>query len=332
MTKQKIKWNESKNAIKAYSDELLTNNKLSEESKKKIKNETDYVKDYVGQIKNGALTFQQLNEEKEKQFADTPKKTIKSNIKSLGSSVLSALGNGIIDAGLGMLITTGFSVGASLIDNVINRDEKLIEKGEEARDSINNTFKEFSNIKNTIDSLGSSFDESGEAITDTGQAIDNISDKYVELSRGVNKLNNENKSLSDSDYQTYLDLSNQLSTLFPELVTGYDAQGNAILNLGSNAQEAASSLRELYDMQLLSANASIGKELQEAFTGTSAQINKYEKQNDEYSNNVEDLTAQIDSLNTLKNAWNEDSFENPRIEIDSRDFANIEEFADYQNL
>lgn len=230
-----------------------------------------------------------------------------------------------------MLITTGFSVGASLIDNVINRDEKLIEKGEEARDSINNTFKEFSNIKNTIDSLGSSFDESGEAITDTGQAIDNISDKYVELSRGVNKLNNENKSLSDSDYQTYLDLSNQLSTLFPELVTGYDAQGNAILNLGSNAQEAASSLRELYDMQLLSANASIGKELQEAFTGTSAQINKYEKQNDEYSNNVEDLTAQIDSLNTLKNAWNEDSFENPRIEIDSRDFANIEEFADYQN-
>ena len=230
-----------------------------------------------------------------------------------------------------MLITTGFSVGASLIDNVINRDEKLIEKGEEARDSINNTFKEFSNIKNTIDSLGSSFNESGEAITDTGQAIDNISDKYVELSRGVNKLNNENKSLSDSDYQTYLDLSNQLSTLFPELVTGYDAQGNAILNLGSNAQEAASSLRELYDMQLLSANASIGKELQEAFTGTSAQINKYEKQNDEYSNNVEDLTAQIDSLNTLKNAWNEDSFENPRIEIDSRDFANIEEFADYQN-
>lgn len=206
-----------------------------------------------------------------------------STLKNVGGMI----GSSLLNAGIGMLAGVAIQGVVTLIDNYIHRQEKMIAKGKEAKSSIDETFAEFSKGKNTLDTLGQSFADNADDIETTGDAIDSIAKKYSELSKNVDTVTNQNKGLSSDEYQQYLDISNQLASQFPSLVEGYDSQGNAILNLGSNADSAATSLRNLYDSQMLSANVEIGNKLQDNYKGTVAQI-------DEYKDKIKDLQNTID--------------------------------------
>lgn len=207
-----------------------------------------------------------------------------SAIKSFGKS----LGANLLNMGAGMLAGVAINGIISGVDYLIHYQDRLIEKGEEAKNSISETFSEFTTVKSSLDSLGTSFADNADDITSTSGAIDVIAQKYSELSQGVNTLNNANKSLSTDEYQSYLDISNELASQFPSLVSGYDAQGNAILNLGTNASDAAQKLNELYNAQMLSANVDMGNQLQDNYKGTMAQIQEY---NDEISNWKRELSS-----------------------------------------
>lgn len=195
-----------------------------------------------------------------------------STLKNVGGMI----GSSLLNAGVGMLAGVAIQGVVTLIDNYVHRQEKLIAKGKEAKNSIDATFAEFSKGKNTLDTLGQSFADNADDIETTGDAIESVAKKYSELSKNVDTVTNKNKGLSSEEYQQYLDISNQLASQFPSLVEGYDAQGNAILNLGSNADSAAASLKSLYDAQMLSANVKIGEGLQDNYEGTVAQIEEYE--------------------------------------------------------
>lgn len=164
-------------------------------------------------------------------------------LKSGGISLLKSIGT----AGIDFAITATLQAGLKLLNNWINREQIAIDNGKKAQTEIENTFDEFSKGKSTMTSLGKEFADSQDDIKTTGDAIDSVAEKYVQLSKGVNNKTNENVNLSDADYQSYLDLSNQLADLYPTLVSGYDIQGNAILNLSSNAKEAANSLKDFYN-------------------------------------------------------------------------------------
>ena len=206
-----------------------------------------------------------------------------SALKSFGSSVLS----------MGANIAAGFAIGAvistaiSAIDDYIHRNERLIEAGEEAKSSIESTFNEFSDGKSSIESLGKSLSDNAENIKTTGDAIDSIADKYTKLREGVSQFDNSNKSLSTEEYQSYIDISNQIADQFPTLIAGYDAQGNAILNLGSNADSAAASLTNLYNASMQSSNIEIGESLEDVYKGVTAQTDEYQKQIDGWKKNIE---------------------------------------------
>lgn len=208
--------------------------------------------------------------------------TLSSTLKSIGGSALSFLGN----MGVMFAVSKGIELAVTAIDNYVHKSEKLIEKGEEARSSIRSAFDEFSNGKTAVTDLGKSFAESQDDIKTTNDAIDSVAEKYVELSKGVNRFTNENKTLSADGYQDYLNICNKLAEQFPTLVSGYDAQGNAILNLSNNATEASVSLRELYDSQMLTANAEIGKNLQDDFDGAIEQIKVYKDENKKLSEQI----------------------------------------------
>lgn len=197
---------------------------------------------------------------------------VTSTLKNVGGMI----GSSLLNAGVGMLAGVAIQGVVTLIDNYIHRQEKMIAKGKEAKNSIDETFAEFSKGKNTLDTLGQSFADNADDIETTGDAIESVAKKYSELSKNVDTVTNKNKGLSSEEYQQYLDISNQLASQFPSLVEGYDAQGNAILNLGSNADSAAASLKSLYDAQMLSANVKIGEGLQDNYEGTVAQIEEYE--------------------------------------------------------
>ena len=197
---------------------------------------------------------------------------VTSTLKNVGGMI----GSSLLNAGVGMLAGVAIQGVVTLIDNYVHRQEKMIEKGKEAKNSIDETFAEFSKGKNTLNTLGQSFADNADDIETTGDAIDSIAKKYSELSKNVDTVTNKNKGLSSDEYQQYLDISNQLASQFPSLVEGYDSQGNAILNLGSNADSAAASLKSLYDAQMLSANVKIGEGLQDNYEGTIAQIEEYQ--------------------------------------------------------
>lgn len=228
---------------------------------------------FLGDIDSGKKTIKDMDTHIESASKTTSKfGKVTSALKNVGGM----LGSSLLNAGIGMLAGVAIQGVVTLIDNYVHRQGKMIEKGKEAKNSIDETFAEFSKSKNTLDTLGQSFADNADDIETTGDAIEGVAKKYSELSKNVDTVTNKNKGLSSEEYQQYLDISNQLASQFPSLVEGYDAQGNAILNLGSNADSAAASLKSLYDAQMLSANVKIGEGLQDNYEGTVAQIEEYE--------------------------------------------------------
>ena len=224
----------------------------------------------------------------------TTKSTSKfSSFTSKAGSLLKSFGAGLANMGMGMLAGLAINGVITLLDNIANYQDNLIQKGEDAKSAIDESMGSFTDTKTSLDNLGKSFSSNADEIKNTGDAIDSIASKYVELSNGVNKLNNENKALSTDEYQSYIDLSNQLAEQFPSLVSGYDAQGNAILNLGSNADSAAVSLQNLYEAQMLSAHVDVGDNIDDVYDGVMAKIDKYESNNADLQNAIDEYERSL---------------------------------------
>lgn len=227
--------------------------------------------------------------------------TVTSKLTSGLKGIAGAVGSSLLNFGASMAVMAAITLAAKGIDYLIHYQDKMIEKGEKAKETISNTFDEFSSKKTAVNDLGKQFADSEKDITSTGDAIDSIGKKYTEFKNGIDRSTNKNIGLSDSDYQSYLDLSNQLAEQFPTLVSGYDAQGNAMLNLGSNAEIATAKIKELYDAQMLSANVKIGEQLDDNYKGVVTQIDKYQGEIGEWKTKVEkNKKAQKDVLPSLK--------------------------------
>lgn len=212
------------------------------------------------------------------------------------------------------------------IDYIIHYDENIIKAGQEAKDSIDSTFKSFEEGKQSIMDLGSSFGDQTEQIKNTGDAIDQVAEKYVELRKGVNQNTNENVSLSTDEYQQYIDLSSKLASQFPGLVASYDSQGNAVLNLASNADKAADSIRNLYEAQVASAHVDMGKNLQSAYDGIITQIGQIEDKNTELKDQMDSI-SKVDSGELAKDVLSQ--IDSQHIKIDARKYGSIS--GDYFN-
>ena len=77
--------------------------------------------------------------------------------------------------------------------------------------------------------------------------------KYDELSSGVDSLG-RNVSLSDEDYEKFLEYSNALSEVFPQLTTRTDESGNAIFYMGDALSGATEKVEELTEALEMLAN------------------------------------------------------------------------------
>ena len=160
--------------------------------------------------------------------------------------------NAALSMGIGMLI----SAGVSALMSWINAEDELADKVKDVTTEYGNQKKELKDAKATINE---------------------VADSYAELSKGVDTLTNENINLDTDEYQQYLDIVNQIGDTFPELISGYDAQGNAILTCAGNVDK----LTEAYN-KLAKAN------------------------NDKILNNADDITE--DFKNKSKDIFNDDKW------------------------
>lgn len=131
-------------------------------------------------------------------------------------SVLKSFGTSLASTGAAAALGVLIDFAATGIYNLIHANEQAIEASNNAKETI-------SNLKNETQQ--------------TAQVAENAGLQYAQLAQGINQIDNTNISLSTDEYETFLDLSNQLAQLFPTLIQGYDDQGNAILNLGGNIDD-----------------------------------------------------------------------------------------------
>lgn len=185
-------------------------------------------------------------------------KTAGTALKSIGATALNMFG--------GFLIAEGISLAIKGIYNLVNADKIAIENGQKAQQEIKEVFDTYNGKVDTVKSLGKKFAQDADSIKTTGDAVESLTQKYVELRKGVSS-DNTNLTLSEKEYQDYLDISNQLAESFPSLVSGSDAAGNSILNLGDNASIAADKMERLLKTQMTLAHNDIVDKSRDTFRG-----------------------------------------------------------------
>ena len=139
-------------------------------------------------------------------------------MKSIGSGLKNLAGN-LLSFGVNAAAMMAISLIIKGISTAIDESTLSLEEADEA-------------TKNMMDS----YDSAKNKAKTNAKAISELKDEYASLAKGVNLSNNDNLSLSTDSYERYLELTNEIADMYPELVKGYDAQGNAILNLQGNIE------------------------------------------------------------------------------------------------
>ena len=136
------------------------------------------------------------------------------------------LTTGLSPVALGAIATTAVVGGIIIAKNIA--DKKAREAGEEVRENFEQGF------------------------TETNKKIDSITeyrDRFNELSQGVDQFGH-NINLTDEEFDEYLTISRELQELSPSLISGYNAEGQAILRKGAALDEVIDKLKEERDLSL----------------------------------------------------------------------------------
>ena len=177
------------------------------------------------------------------------------------------------------------------IDEFIRREEIMAEKATAARSKI---------------------DELKSSLSDNTKTVNSIKQRYAELAQGVDKLGTAFQSqgnLNTEEYNEFLDISNQLSQLYPQLTQGYTENGDAILKLSGNINTIVGSLDALIDRSERLAAKQISEEMTDVWKDNIRLLEDYQdKLNGHYSSvgemaeggyEVEKVNGVIDKLEAL---------------------------------
>lgn len=170
---------------------------------------------------------------------------IASTAKTVGLTIATTALNAALTFGISAIITGVVSAFATWI----NSSKKITEAAEEAKDKI------------------SSINDDLKTNTET---VENAKQRYAELAQEVEnlgKVNQSRGSLSTDEYKEFLDLSNQLAGVFPQLSKNYDENGNAILNLSGDVNTIVGSLDDLLQKEKDLANQKIMDEFPDVYKG-----------------------------------------------------------------
>ena len=274
------------NNMKLGADAFIEKTKLSDEA----------MESYLHTVQSGNATFAGYT----KHINDANSAI---GLMGIKTKVTTALVNGLKIAlstiGI-MLVTNLIGYLVTAIDNFIHRSERIAETAKEA--------------KKKIDELNSSFKE-------LESTTNNVKEKYAELAQGVDQLTGKNLTLSTDDYNEFLNLSNQLSELFPTLTKNYDENGNAILDLSGNVESIVSSLDDLIKRQRDLANEEMLENLPDIYEDYSNKVDGYSKKLEEAKKKQQGYQSLYDSMKDIPYEVSDDKRE---VTFTLTDFTNKE--------
>ena len=158
----------------------------------------------------------------------------------------------------------------------------------------------FENATETAKKYVDQIKETREESEKTSETAEKIANRYAQLAQGVNVNTNKNMSLSNDDYEEFLNLNKQLAELFPTLTKGYDENGNAILGLSGGVDTVTESIRKLVEQQERLARQDLKDNLEKYVNGdedSEGQLKSIEGQ----KKKVEKSQSKLDELNDRKN-------------------------------
>ena len=172
-------------------------------------------------------------------------------------------------------VVAGVSMAGGAMGETKKSIEELDKEWEELSDTVKTSAEEFRSLKTNAEE---------------------IIPRYAELAQGVDKYG-ENVSLTDKQFEEFVSLNNQLGEMFPDLVAGYDANGNAILNLSGNVDTLTESLYACVEAQRAAAAQEIADTMPDVVDNINDTTDALENQIDKLKDSKSNLT---DFYNHLK--------------------------------
>lgn len=237
------------NALQNNGQTITDNAERQKIADKTLKNASERAKEYGNQIVANTKTLSDFKKENE---VEDPNKQVKpkftDGLKSFASSALSSIGNAVVSAGTAMIAQQLISWGLQGIDAIVHWNDNIIAKGKEAKETIleqNQTYK------------------------DQKSQLEELQEQYTKYASGVKISGNiiKNATLSDEDFQAFLDTSNQIANLAPSMIDGWDSEGNAILKFGTDTKEANQQISDYIQLQRDVTHLSIRDNLQDEYKG-----------------------------------------------------------------
>lgn len=238
-------------AILKYNNEVANGDKNAKDFLREQKNLDKSTRSYISSLRDAEGSMEGYN-------ASLVSLTAAQKAAKLGQIAL----NAVLNAGIMLIVSSVISFAAKGIDDIIHRTDNLIEAGRDAS-------KEISSISDTYKT--------------NAESVNSVADSYARLAQGVDQASGKNKALSTDDYAEFLELSNQLADVFPQLVGGYDDSGNAMLRLGGNAENITETLQSLLRVERELANQEIAERLPAQFDGIVAEASKAQKEIDKFN-------------------------------------------------
>lgn len=250
--------------MKQYTADLIDGKSTTDNFNKTLGKASKSAQDQAEALRNGTMSAKVYEQQQNAAVVATKGLSVASKAAAIGVKVLSAA----MSMGVMLLVSIAIEAVVKGIDHLIHANEKAIEAGKEATENIqaiNDKLKENSTY------------------------LKENTDSYAKLAQGVGKFN-ENLKLSDEDYAKFLEQNKQLAEIFPELVIGFDSNGNAILDLNGSVQEITDSLNKYLEVAKQTANQKIIDEFGDTLKGNTAQVKEYQKELKKLQKEKENLT------------------------------------------
>lgn len=277
--------------LEKLDEELNTNGKAIVDHQQRLdkateatKNASDRAKSYGLQIANNTKNladFKRENEVEEPKQGQQPKWY--SGLKGVTSSVLSAVGNTVVSAGIGLIAQKLLSLGIQGVSALIHRRENTIAKGTEAAEAIQNQTKAYEEQKATLGELTAKYTELAKGVKITGNSIKNI-------------------NLTDDQYQDFLDTSNQIASAAPSLTRSWDSQGNAILAAGTNTEDLNNQVSEYLKLQRNLTYYNSKNNIEKQYEGYKETLESNQKELDSKQIAYDNIDKKFDLVDAFRNS------------------------------
>lgn len=221
--KPKIDVEANVNALDNYINSLKRSNDAEQAFNEALKDGPREVQKYVKSLNGLTPDIEEFRNQQEAANAQMRFTGTTGKLAAAGMAALSSIGSGLINMGINFAL----SLIVQGITDLMNAQQEAIDKANE----LTQTYKD-----NTA------------AINDSIKSISGSKSEFEQLAAGVDEQGN-NLSLTTEQYEKYQGIISEIAATCPELVKGYTAEGQAIIDKNGAIEQAIALLEKQKELE-----------------------------------------------------------------------------------